>query len=276
MIVNLKDVLQYAEKNNCCIPAINVYNLETIEGTLKASYKMDYPIIIQFGESYLEHATFNQIVNLIKYSKYNKDNLIVIHLDHAQSTENIFNAISSGFTSVMYDGSSLDFETNVNNTRNIVEYAHQRGVSVEAELGYLNEEDGDGEVITEGYTSVFQTKVIVEKTGIDALAVAIGNAHGIYKGVPNLDFDRLKEINKNANVPIVLHGTSGIPELQIQKAISLGVRKINVNTEVAVSASLKAREILTLNKMVRFNTLILGVEDKITSVVKQYIDICMN
>ena len=169
---------------------------------------------------------------------------VAIHLDHGSSFDKCKEAIDAGFTSVMIDASHHPFEENVETTKAVVEYAHSKGVSVEAELGTVGGQEDD--VIADGviYADAQECKELVEKTGIDCLAPALGSVHGPYKGEPNLGFKEMEEIKNLTNMPLVLHGGTGIPEADIKKSISLGTSKINVNTENQIAFALKVREVL--------------------------------
>lgn len=276
MLVNLKTILKYAEEQKSAVGAFNVYNLESVLAVARASQDLNEPVIFSFGEGYLSHAPIEVIATIVKKLCGVGDIPVVLHLDHAKEFSTVMRAIRCGFTSVMYDGSHLPLEENIANTRRIVEIAHVVGVSVEGELGYMNNEDGTCELgfeMEKGYTSVKAAVQYVSGSGIDALAVAIGNAHGIYKGNPELDFDRLGEISAAISVPLVLHGCSGIPDAAIKKAVSLGVRKINVNTEISTGAVRAAREFLAnhTEKNTRFETMLKASRETMCETVKNYI-----
>jgi fructose-bisphosphate aldolase class II len=273
MLQTLKTMLPKAREEQRCVLAVNVYNLETIQATLEASMEKKAPIILAFGESYLRHANTRQIVGMITSSSYFSCLDVVIHLDHARSEESIKQALESGFTSVMYDGSHLPLRENIDATKEIVKLAGAYGASVEAELGYLNNEDGSsGTIILDRYTRVLDALMFVEETNVDALALAIGNAHGLYKGVPHLDFNRLQEISQAIETPLVLHGASGIPAEQIKKAIMLGIAKINVNTEVALSGARAIKQMIDAQPKVRLEQLMLAARDEMKDTVKRYLD----
>lgn len=249
MIVNLKYVLTKAKLERRAVPAFNVYDLETIMAVLGAAKKNKSPVIISFGESYFDQVPIEIIAEIVKNLAANCDFDIVLHLDHAKEFQSIIRAMRCGFTSVMYDGSANLLEDNIINTAEIVKIAHAADVSVEAELGYMNPEDGSSssENCNLDYTDAKIARRFVLDTKVDALAIAVGNAHGIYKFEPHLDFDRIKEIKNNTDIPLVLHGCSGIPEASIKKAISLGICKINVNTEVSVGGVEAIRKLLNEN-----------------------------
>ena len=174
---------------------------------------------------------------------------MAIHLDHGSSFENCKKAIDAGFTSVMIDASHHSFEENVAITKQVVEYAHAKGISVEAELGTVGGEE-DGVIGGIMYANPAECKALVEATGIDCLAPALGSVHGPYKGEPNLGFAEMEEISKLTDVPLVLHGGTGIPTKDIQRSISLGTAKINVNTENQIEATKAIREFLDNDKVV--------------------------
>ncbi|AIF49674.1 class II fructose-bisphosphate aldolase [Pelosinus sp. UFO1] len=276
MLTTLSILLNAAKQEKKAVGAFNVYNLETILAVVEAANRLKSPVILSFGEGYFTHAPVEIIASIVKEICTPLDIQVALHLDHAKELKSIARAIRAGFTSVMYDGSALPLSENIQKTKYIVEYAHAVGVSVEGELGYMNNEDGtceEGLDLEKGYTRVQDAAAYVNGTGIDALAVAVGNAHGIYKGTPTLDFARLDEIARAATVPIVLHGCSGIPDDYIKKAVSLGVAKINVNTEISTGAVMAAREFLAKNteKGLRFETLLMDARHTMSATVERFI-----
>lgn len=276
MLTTLSSLLTRAKQENKAVGAFNVYNLETILAVVEAASRLKSPVIISFGEGYFTHAPVEVIAAMVKEICIPLDIQVALHLDHAKELTSIARAIRAGFTSVMYDGSALPLAENIQRTKYIVEYAHAVGVSVEGELGYMNNEDGTwgkGLELEKGYTRVEDAATYVNSTGIDALAIAVGNAHGIYKGTPTLDFTRLVEIAKASTVPIVLHGCSGIPDEAIKKAVSLGVAKINVNTEISTGAVIGARQFLANNteKGVRFEAVLMDARHTMSATVERFI-----
>lgn len=273
MLVNSIELLKMTRATKSCIPAFNVYNLETIKAAFEASKNTDRPVIIAFGEGYLKYVSFDTIVAIVKSLDIGNEIKTVLHLDHCKDVNIVKKAIDAGFTSVMYDGSHLNFEDNIKNTIEVVNYAHERNVSVEGELGYMNPEDGSTtvEIGAKAYTSPEQAKEYVQKTRIDSLAVVVGNAHGLYKGEPHLEFSLLEKIYKEVNIPLVLHGASGISEEQIKKAIEISVSKINVNTEIALTASRKCKEYLAENNNVRFEILMDFAKDSMVKVMEDFL-----
>lgn len=233
-LVNMKELLREAQRDNKAIAAINVSNMETIMGLMEASEKTGESVIIQVAPMQLQAQgiTYEQIVRIIKLFGESYKIKTCIHLDHATDITDCYRAIDAGFTSVMYDGTLVDFDTNMDHTKKVVSYAHKRGVTVEAELGKVG-----GAEASEHNDAGYKTKpedvaVFVEKTKVDCLAVAIGNAHGFYKLEPKLDFQLLKKIKEVTDIPLVLHGGTGIPVEDLRKAIGLGIRKINFFTEI--------------------------------------------
>lgn len=247
MLVNLNDVLIQAKKSGYAVGAFNVYNMETVEVVFDAAASLDIPVIIAFGEKYSNINNINLIAKCV-HELANKTQIpIVLHLDHCESEDLIIQAIRAGFTSVMYDGSSMSNYDNIKNTSKVVKIAHAAGVTVEAELGYIPAEDS-GELVPEDQlTKPEEAKEFVEKTDCDALAIAVGTIHGNYIGKPKIFHDRLKEIAKVISVPLVLHGGSGNTEEDIILAINEGISKININTEISNAAVKQLREIFEGN-----------------------------
>lgn len=237
MLVNMKEILHNASIKNCAVGSFNIYSYETIKGVLDSAQQQNVPAILAFGEKYLKNMEFSMVYSLVKNLSKNIEVPFVLHLDHCSNVKNVYKAIQAGFTSVMYDGSSLPYEQNVANTLKVVEVAHSCNVSVEAELGSLsagvNSHEGNL-VDKEVYTDSLQAKDFVQKTGIDALAVSIGTVHGMYNGIPNIRVDILKKIKSKVNIPLVLHGGSGTPQDILRDCIHNGICKINVNTEISV------------------------------------------
>lgn len=243
MLVNLKEILYTAEATNSAVGSFNIYNLESILAVKEAIDETKMPAIISFGEGYMQHAPIEAIASIVQTLFLTSDTPVVLHLDHCKNYTSIAKAIKVGFTSVMYDGSRLPLNENIANTKKVIELAHALNVSVEGELGYLNEEDGTGE-INSTYTSVEDAIAYTTQTNVDALAIAIGNAHGLYKSAPKLNFDQLAKLHENVQCPLVLHGSSGIPLTDLQKSITLGIRKFNINTEISTTGVATIRNYL--------------------------------
>ena len=229
-LVKMKELLERAQKNNIGCGAFSVGNMEMVRGAIQAAEELDTPIILQIAEVRLKHSPLHlmgpMMVQTAKEAKVD----VAVHLDHGLTFETVQKALELGFTSVMLDASTLPFEENIANTKKVVELAKQYEATVEAELGLVGgSEDGSCD---HGIrcTNPEDAKIFCEKTGIDALAVAIGNAHGDYPVAPQLEFGVLEEIHDKTGIPLVLHGGSGITDADFQKAISLGIRKVNIAT----------------------------------------------
>ena len=280
MLINLQEILSMAEKTNSAIGSYNVYNLETILAIKEAANLTKQPAIIAFGESYISHSPIKVISNIVHTLFEDSSIPIALHLDHAKDFDIIAQAIDCGFTSVMYDGSRLPLTENIDNTKKIIELAHYNNVSVEGELGYLNNEDGSGH-ISQNYTSIDDAINYTQSTQVDALAIAIGNAHGLYKSKPNLNFKQLIKLNHVTPCPLVLHGSSGISNNDLIKAITLGIRKFNINTEISTTAVQATREFLAsnpfdINPNLRFENVLKNARLGMTNKIIEYMKIFAN
>ncbi len=274
MLINLQQMLRLAEENQQAIGSFNVYNVESLQAVLEGSEGKD-PVIIAFGEKYDSHMPIEAMAALVKYYCGSSSQQVVLHLDHCKEPVNIMRAIKAGFTSVMFDASYKPLAENIKATAEMAKVAHWADVSIEGELGYMNEEDGTGDAgDASSYTKVADAAAFASHTGVDALAIAIGNAHGIYKGEPHLDLERLTEIHEAIDTPLVLHGSSGIPKELLQEAIRRGIRKININTEVSTGGIKTARAFLQehVDKNTRFETMTKAAEKAMAGIVSQYID----
>ena len=245
-LVSMKDMLIKAKAEKYAVGQFNINNLEFTQAILQAAQAENSPVILGVSEGAGKYmGGFVAVVHMVKglIASYNITVPVAIHLDHGSSFEKCKEAIDAGFTSVMIDASHHSFEENVKITKEVVEYAHAKGVSVEAELGTVGgEEDGvTGGII---YADPAECKSLVEQTAIDCLAPALGSVHGPYKGEPKLGFAEMEQIGNETGMPLVLHGGTGIPDEQIQRAISCGTAKINVNTENQIAATKAVREVL--------------------------------
>jgi fructose-bisphosphate aldolase class II len=271
MMVNFAAMLKMARRDRYAVGSFNVYNYETIRGVIETGQELGYPAIVAFGESYLPNMGFDEVFGVVNAMAHKVEIPLVLHLDHCKSIDNIVKAIRAGFTSVMFDGSSLPFEKNVETTARVVAMAHAVGVSVEAELGALaggefsNEESGE-----EIYTNPRQASDFVARTGIDALAVSIGTVHGMYKGTPKIDVDVLKKIAAAVDIPLVLHGGSDTPENIVRECILNGIVKINVNTEISLYTVEKMKALLESGKNYHLSQLALKEVGFIKEVVNKY------
>lgn len=234
-LATLREVLQIAERTNSAIPGFNIDNIEIPEAIMEAAEEEQCPVILTIGQGAIQAGGLRHLPDVVRRMAESSDLPVVMHLDHGASYEQVITCLRAGFTSVMYDGSHHPFAENVQESAAVVRAAHAVGVSVECELGAISGvEDGISHQ-TANLVDLDEVRRFIEVVDCDALAVGIGNAHGIYKGTPNLDFQRLEACRKLGAPPLVLHGGSGIPEDMIKKAISLGIRKINVATEVRLA-----------------------------------------
>ncbi|MCG3402754.1 class IIb fructose-bisphosphate aldolase FdaB [Staphylococcus massiliensis] len=246
-LVSMTDMLIKAKEEGYAVGQYNLNNLEFTQAILKASEEKQAPVILGVSEGAARYmGGFYTVVKMVEglLHDYNITVPVAIHLDHGSSFEKCKEAIDAGFTSVMIDASHAPFEENIEITKKVVDYAHDRGVSVEAELGTVGGQEDD--VVADGviYADPKECQELVERTGIDTLAPALGSVHGPYKGEPNLGFKEMEEIGASTGLPLVLHGGTGIPTHDIQKAISFGTAKINVNTENQISSAKAVRETL--------------------------------
>lgn len=248
-LVTLADLLQKADQGGYAVGAFNCNNMEIVQGIVNAAEAENSPVIIQASQGAIKYAGLNYIIALARQAAEGTAVPVVLHLDHGTSFEQVMQCIRFGFTSVMYDGSSLPLEENIAQTRKVLEIARVFGVSVEAELGRLGGTEDDISVSDRDalFTDPSEAEKFVAETDVDALAVAIGTAHGRYKGTPELDFGRLEEINRRVPCPVVLHGSSGVPDDSITRAIDLGVRKINIDTNIREAFVGAMREALGSN-----------------------------
>lgn len=249
-LVSMTEMLNKAKENGYAVGQFNLNNLEFTQAILQAAEEEKSPVILGVSEGAGRYmGGFKTVVNMVKglMEEYNITVPVAIHLDHGSSFESCAKAIHAGFTSVMIDASHHPFEENVALTSKVVELAHIHGVSVEAELGVVGGQEDD--VVANGviYADPDECEELVKRTGIDCLAPALGSVHGPYKGEPNLGFAEMEDISNRTGVPLVLHGGTGIPTKDIQKAISLGTAKINVNTENQMASAKRVREVLSEN-----------------------------
>lgn len=239
MLVSMKEMLEDAKKNHYALPAFDVSNYEMMRAVLEACEEEGSPALLMALGVDLVGKGLPLLSSMVRGASEHFNIPICFHLDHATDFDLIKSAIDVGFTSVMYDGSVLDFENNAKNTAMVTKYAHARGISVEAELGHVGNasvgsisETGTYTDPGESLTVPEEVEKFVEITDVDALAVAIGTSHGVYKKTPELRIDRLDEITAVCNRPLVLHGGSGTPDDQMQNAIHHGITKINIYSDV--------------------------------------------
>lgn len=244
-----KEILLKASREGYAVPAFNIHNLETIQTVVEAAVEMRSPVILAATPGTMKYAGRSYIQSIVEVAARENNIPIVLHLDHHETYESIFESLKLGTKSVMIDGSHHTFEENIALSKRVVEIAHKYGATVEAELGKLVGQEDDLVVDAKdaSYTDPDTVEEFVARTGIDSLAVAIGTGHGLYETKPNLDFERLAKIKSLVDVPIVLHGASGISKEDIQKCISLGCAKVNISTELKIPFSNALRDHLIAN-----------------------------
>lgn len=249
-LINLKDLLSHAKQNKYAVGAFNVTNFDFIDPILDAAVSENSPIILQVAEVHFRYLDLEEAAPAIMGAARKVNIPVCIHLDHGKSLKTTVRAIRAGFTSVMFDGSEYPLEENMERTREVVKIAHSVGVSVEGEIGNVGGEAvGIQAAIASSpdekfFTDPREAKIFVRESGLDALAVAIGNVHGVYKGEPMLDFNRLQKLSAMLEIPLVLHGGSGITDKDFKKAVTLGICKINFYTGLSQAAVEKVHEFI--------------------------------
>lgn len=244
-LVTSKELLLDAQKNGYAVGAFNVENMEMVQAVVAAAEELGSPVIMQTTPSTVKYAGLDYFYANAAVAAKNASVPVAIHLDHGSSFDLAMQALREGYTSIMIDGSHGSYEDNVAVSKAVADACRPSGVPVEAELGKVGgkEDDLDGGD-DNPYTDPMQAKDFVEKTGIDSLAVAIGTAHGVYKGEPKLDVDRLSEIREVVDIPLVLHGTSGVPDDKVQECIKRGICKVNYATDLRIAFSKGVNKVL--------------------------------
>lgn len=250
MLVNLNQMLKKAKEEHYAVPHFNINNLEWTKFILEECNELNVPVILGVSEGAVKYmGSYLVVADMVKalVKSLNIKIPVCLHLDHGSSLESCISAIDAGFSSVMIDGSSLPLEENIKITKEVVSYAHERGISVEAEVGHIGTTE-DNMTKEETNATLEDCQILYENTDIDALAAALGSVHGFYKKEANLDFETMELINKSLPVPLVLHGGTGIPDDKIRMAISKGISKININTELQSVWSKAVRKYLLENE----------------------------
>ncbi|MBO5712874.1 MAG: class II fructose-bisphosphate aldolase [Clostridia bacterium] len=289
MLVSLKELMLDAEEKGYAVGAFNACNYESLTAVIEAAEEMGVGVILNHAEVHFPLVPIEEIAPIMVERAKNAKVPVCVHLDHGLSIETCIKAIQCGFTSVMLDVSGADYETNVKETALICKYAHSVGVTVEAELGHIFSSD-NGLESTKGkeqeglenynsvedvYTDPDTAKDFVERTGVDALAIAFGTAHGVYKTKPVLDLERIKLIKEKINVPLVMHGGSGLSVEEFQTAIKNGIRKINYYTYMALAGGKAVKEFIEAqgDKPIFFHDLPLIAKQAMKENVKEAIKI---
>ena len=240
-LVNLASILKTARQGRFAVGAFNAIDNHFVDAIFEAAQKNRAPVILNFAEVHGRLVSLEEIADYVCFKAGRATVPVTLNLDHGQSVDTVARAITSGFTAVMFDGSHLDYEENLRQTAEVVAMCHPLDISVEGELGAVGGDEGGalvGSADSARYTDVVLAHDFVARTGIDALAVAIGNSHGRYKGAPNLDFARLEALNHRVDVPLVLHGGSGLSPDDFRQAIQRGITKINFYTGMSQAALL--------------------------------------
>lgn len=245
MLVSSKELFKAAKKNSFAIPAPNFVDQNSIKAYIEVAEKLSLPVILAYAEAHKDFLSFDEALYLGKYYGEKAKVPAVLHFDHGTTKELIIRAINEGFKSVMIDASMDSFEDNVKKTKEIVDYAHLRGVVVEAEIGHVG--NGEGYKSSDNcdsiYTTVEEAKKFAELTEADSLAISIGTAHGAYKGKPVIDFDRLREIRNAIDIPLVLHGGSSTGDDNLRRCAAEGISKINIYTDLVTAAFNKSQRV---------------------------------
>jgi len=239
-LTNTKELILDAQKQGYAIPAFNIHNLETIQTVLETCERLKSPVILAATPSTVDYANKEYLIAIVQAAIEKVTIPFAFHLDHFENVTEIKSIIAKGCRSVMIDASKYPFEENIAIVKDIVDFAHACGATVEAELGKLGGQEDNITVDEKDafFTNPDEALEFVERTGIDTLAVAIGTAHGLYKKEPKLDFERLDKIRQVVSIPLVLHGASGVPFMAVQRAIDLGICKVNIATELKIPFSL--------------------------------------
>ncbi|MBP2001460.1 tagatose 1,6-diphosphate aldolase GatY/KbaY [Paenibacillus shirakamiensis] len=249
-LISSTEMLQIARKNKYAVGAFNVHTLEMLQAVVEAAVQTDSPLIIQSTVGTVRHLGPDYIAEAAKVAADRTGLPIALHLDHCTDFSTIVQCIRAGYTSVMIDASMFAFEENVERTLKVMEIALAAGVNVEAELGKVGGVEDD--IVVAEHEALLadpdDCRLFIERTGVHTLAPAIGTAHGIYKGEPNIDFNRIAKIAELVDVPLVLHGGSGIPAEQVKKAVALGMSKMNVATELRIAFSNAIKDVFAANR----------------------------
>ena len=273
-LVNMRDMLNHAYQNGYAVGAFDLVSLDFLEGIINAAERCDAPVILSLAESHFSYFDFELIMSAVDAAARRTNIPVAIHLDHGECLNSAIKGIKLGCNGVMIDSSNQTLTENINLTRSVVDMAHSCGVPVEGELGYVPGVEGEDAERHSGemaYTTVAEANLYVEQTGIDFLAVSIGTVHGRMQGQPKLDYYRLQEINDAINIPLVIHGGTGLSDEQYQQLINRGVSKINYYTSLADVAGLRIRENTQNNPLNGYTGLADGVKETISTEVERCI-----
>lgn len=246
-LVTTKQMLLDAQANGYAVGAFNIENMEMVMAVVGAAEEQKSPVIMQTTPSTVKYADFDYFYANVKVAAEKASVPVAIHLDHGNSFDLAMKAYRTGYTSIMIDGSHGSFEDNIALTKSVVEVCKNGNVPVEAELGKVGGKEDDLDGGDGGYTDPNEAKEFVEKTGVDSLAVAIGTAHGVYKGEPKLDLNRLSKIRELVDVPLVLHGTSGVSDEVVTECVNRGICKVNYATDLRIAFTNGVKKVLEAN-----------------------------
>ena len=275
-LVTTNEMLKKAQEEHYAVGAFNVENMEMVMAVIKAAEEMNSPVIMQTTPSTVKYAGLDYYLANVKTAAERSKVPVAMHLDHGSSFWLAMQALRTGYTSIMIDGSHESFEDNIALTSRVAQACAPSGISVEAELGKVGGKEDDLDGGDENpYTDPQQAKEFAERTRVTSLAVAIGTAHGLYKGTPKLDFDRLTEIREVVSIPLVLHGASGVPDEAVRESIKRGICKVNFATELRIAFSDGIKEYLAANPDA-FDPKKYGAVgmQHVTELVKQKIGVC--
>jgi fructose-bisphosphate aldolase class II len=276
MYVSMTDMLKRANAGNYAVMAINCFNLETARSVIRAAEKEQAPIIINIFQDHLLYHCDSQLITPIVKILANRTNIqVALNFDHGQDVLFLKKAIDDGFSSVMVDASRFGLAGNIAMTKEIVEYAHPKGVSVEGEIGCIGGTEGEKFTENSMYTDPVEAVQFIEKTGVDALAISIGSSHGNYPEnmVPEFDFNRLKNIKNLTQMPLVLHGGSGSGEKNIIQAVKCGINKINVGCDFMNANVHALKDKLQQNPDINYYDLVDHVEKESMEIIRHYIQL---
>ncbi len=242
MLVNLNEVLKKAQEGKYAVGLFNTTDLDMLQAAIEVAEELNSPIIIGTAEVLLPFGELKLIAPSVIAAAKRAKVPVVVHYDHGLTFDRCIEALKLGFSSIMFDGSTKDYETNLKETQEIVKIAHSFGASVEGEIGHVGQADTEDNLATDMYTTPEEAKAYIDATGVDALAVAIGSAHGVYKTKPQLNLKRLEEIAAVVDTPLVLHGGSGLSDEDFQNCAAKGMAKINIFTDLCLAGDKAMKE----------------------------------
>ena len=273
MYTTSKEMILEARRGGYAVPAFNAENLEMVQAIIEAAEEARSPVMIQTTPSTVKYITLRQAVAMVKADAEAASVPVSLHLDHCESYEAVAAAIDAGYSSVMIDASKLPYEENIAVTQKVVAKARPLGITVESELGTVGGKE-DGHSADIAYTDPDEALDFFTRTGIDIFAIAIGTAHGFYKGEPKLNFELLAKIKDMIDCPLVLHGGSGIPDEMIKRTIELGINKVNYATELRAAATKAVREALVDESIIDPKKYMGKARDAVRELCLHKIDVC--